>query len=62
MGERVQNSVTNSFGQTWDVKNLFLNDGATFASKAHKNPTLTIMALAWRNSEHLLEEMKKGNF
>jgi choline dehydrogenase-like flavoprotein len=61
MGDNPQNSVTNQFGQTWDVKNLYLTDGAIFASKAHKNPTLTIMALAWRNSEHLLAEMKKGN-
>jgi choline dehydrogenase-like flavoprotein len=61
MGTAADGSVTNQFGQTWDVPNLFINDGATFASKAHKNPTLTIMALAWRNSDHLLEEMRKGN-
>ena len=61
MGDNARHSVTNQYGQTWDVKNLFLTDGAVFASKAHKNPTLTIMALAWRNSEHLLEEVTKGN-
>jgi len=48
MGENRQTSVTNEWCQTWDVKNLFLNDGAVFASNADKNPTLTIMALAWR--------------
>jgi choline dehydrogenase-like flavoprotein len=38
-----------------------VNDGGPFASNADKNPTLTIMALAWRASDYLLEEMKKGN-
>ena len=61
MGADAKKSVTNQWGQTWDVKNLFINDGGTFASNADKNPTLTIMALAWRNSDYLLEEMKKGN-
>ena len=40
--------MTNSGGQTWDVKNVLVADGAVFASNADKNPTLTIMALAWR--------------
>lgn len=61
MGADVKKSVTNQWGQTWDVKNLFVTDGGTFASNADKNPTLTIMALAWRASDYLLAEMKKGN-
>ncbi|HEX3847709.1 MAG TPA: GMC family oxidoreductase, partial [Steroidobacteraceae bacterium] len=52
-------SVTNGFGQTWDVRNLFITDGAVFASNADKNPTLTIMALAWRASDHILERMRR---
>jgi choline dehydrogenase-like flavoprotein len=43
------------------VPNLFITDGGTFVSNADKNPTLTIMALAWRTSDYLLEEMRKGN-
>ena len=42
------------------MKNLFLVDGATFASNADKNPTLTILALAWRTSDYILEQMSKG--
>jgi choline dehydrogenase-like flavoprotein len=61
MGDDPKKSVTNRWSQTWDVKNLFLTDGAPFASNADKNPTLTIMALAWRACDHLLAEMKKGN-
>ena len=61
MGADPKKSVTNQWGQTWDVKNIFVNDGGPFASNADKNPTLTIMALAWRASDYLLAEMKKGN-
>ncbi len=61
MGADPKKSVTNQWCQTWDVKNLFVTDGGPFASNADKNPTLTIMALAWRASDYLLEEMKKGN-
>jgi len=61
MGTSPSNSVTNSWSQTWDVKNVFVADGGVFASNADKNPTLTIMALAWRAADRLLDEMRKGN-
>ncbi|MFK5924917.1 MAG: GMC family oxidoreductase [Verrucomicrobiota bacterium] len=61
MGDHQNDSVTNQWSQTWDVKNLIMADGAPFASTADKNPTLTIMALAWRAADRLLDEMKKGN-
>jgi choline dehydrogenase-like flavoprotein len=60
MGDDPKRSVCNGFTQTWDVKNLFLVDGASFASNADKNPTLTIMALAWRASDYLVEQARKG--
>jgi choline dehydrogenase-like flavoprotein len=59
MGTDPKNSVTNSYGQCWDMKNLFITDGATLCSNADKNPTLTIMALAWRASDHMLSLMKR---
>jgi choline dehydrogenase-like flavoprotein len=61
MGASTKDSVTNSFGQTWDVKNLFLMDGSILPSNPNKNLTITIMALAWRSSEYLMQEMKSGN-
>ena len=61
MGAEAKKSVTNQWGQTWDVKNLFVTDGGLFCSNADKNPTLTIMALAWRCSDYLLAELRKGN-
>ncbi|HYJ41794.1 MAG TPA: GMC family oxidoreductase, partial [Steroidobacteraceae bacterium] len=59
MGDDPTKSVTNSFGQCWDMKNLFITDGATLCSNADKNPTLTIMALAWRASDRMLDLLKR---
>ena len=59
MGSDSKDSVTNQWGQTWDVSNLFVADGGVFASNADKNPTLTIMALAWRASDHILARMRR---
>lgn len=60
MGVDPKTSVTNSFGQTHDVKNLFVVDGSIFVSAGCQNPTWTILALAWRASEYLVEERKRG--
>ena len=46
MGNDPRTSVTNAFGQTHDVKNLFLADGSVFVSASNQNPTWTILALA----------------
>jgi len=59
MGTRPSDSVTNKWCQAWEVKNLFLTDGAPFPSNADKNPTLTIMANAWRVSDYILERMRR---
>ncbi|MBS0393877.1 MAG: GMC family oxidoreductase [Proteobacteria bacterium] len=59
MGADARSSVTNPYGQSWDVDNLYVADGAVFASNADKNPTLTIMALAWRASDHLLGRLRR---
>ncbi|KAB2649359.1 MAG: GMC family oxidoreductase [Verrucomicrobiota bacterium] len=61
MGLDPKTSVTNSYGQLWDVKNVMIADAATFCSSADKNPTITIMALAWRGTEHLIEAMRSGS-
>ena len=61
MGSDSHTSALNGFCQAHEVKNLFVCDGASFVSNPDKNPTLTINALAWRASDYLAEEMKKGN-
>ena len=60
MGTDPKKSVLNQYCQSWDVKNLFVTDGGSFASNADKNPTLSIMALAWRSMDYLMQQMKQG--
>jgi len=60
MGSSAADSVTDGFGRTWDVDNLVVVDGGVFTTNAHKNPTLTIMALAWRSMDHLADRMRKN--
>ena len=55
MGNDRRASVLNPYCQAWDCKNVFVADGAPFVSNADKNPTLSIMALSWRTSEHAAE-------
>ena len=61
MGDDPSQAPLNRWCQAHDVKNLFVADGGPFVSNPEKNPTLAIVALAWRTAEHLAEELRKGN-
>jgi choline dehydrogenase-like flavoprotein len=61
MGDNPQTSVLNAMCQSHDVPNLFVADGASFVSNADKNPTWTILALSWRTSDYIVDQLKKGN-
>ncbi len=61
MGASRSTSPLNSHCQAWDCKNVFVTDGGPFVSNADKNPTLTIMALAWRTSEYIRDQVNKRN-
>ncbi len=58
MGDDAKTSVTNKWGQTWDVDNLYIMDGGIFASNPHKNCTITILTLAMKNATRLAEKIK----
>ena len=60
MGADPKASVLNQFQQAHDVPNLFVMDASGFPSGGCQNPTLTIMALAVRSTDYLLNEMKRG--
>ena len=53
-----KDGVTNRWGQVHDMENLFVSDGSTFSTSAAANPTLTIVALAIRQADHIAERMK----
>jgi choline dehydrogenase-like flavoprotein len=61
MGSDPKTSALNAHCQAHDVKNVFVADGGPFVSQADKNLTWTIMALAWRTSEYIADERRKGN-
>ena len=58
MGHDPKTSVVSANCQSHDVKNLFVADGGPFVSQADKNPTWTILALAWRTSDYITAQMK----
>jgi choline dehydrogenase-like flavoprotein len=60
MGANPKTSALNKYCQAHDVKNVFVTDAAAFVTNPDKNPTLTIMALSWRASEHLIDQAKKN--
>lgn len=60
MGASPGDSVLNQYSQSWEVPNLFCMDGGPFVSNADKNPTLSIMAIAWRSAEYLVDAHRRG--
>ncbi|MFC4769648.1 GMC family oxidoreductase [Effusibacillus consociatus] len=59
MGNDPSSSVTNSFGQTHDIPNLFICSASLFVTSGGGNPTNTVMALAARTAEYLKEQMSR---
>ena len=60
MSEKPEDGVVNKWGQTHDVKNLFVSDGSQFTTGAAENPTLTIVSLALRQADHIAGAMSRG--
>jgi choline dehydrogenase-like flavoprotein len=61
MGNNAKESVLNKYCQSWEVKNLFIADASSFPSTSHKNPTLTICAVAWRMPDYLANQFNNGS-
>ena len=57
MGSNATNSVCNKFGQTHEIKNLFISDGSQFTTGGAENPTLTIVTLAIRQADFIARQM-----
>jgi 2-methyl-1,2-propanediol dehydrogenase len=53
MGIDPETSVTNEWGQTWDVPNLYIMDGSLLPTGGAVNPTSTIGAVVLRAATHL---------
>jgi choline dehydrogenase-like flavoprotein len=58
MGQNAQDSVVNAFGQVHGIPNLFAVGASTFVgSSGAVNPTLTLVALALRTADYLVEQV-----
>jgi len=60
MGTDPKTSVLDADCRAHDVPNLFVADGGPFISQADKNPTWTILALAWRTSDGIAAGFRRG--
>ena len=60
MGNDPRRFVTNRFGQTHDVSNVFVADASVFLGCTDKTTTLSILAFALRTSEYLVDRLRKG--
>lgn len=60
MGSDPATSVLDANCRAHDVPNLYVADGGPFVSQADKNPTWTIMALAWRTADAIVAAGKRG--
>ncbi|WP_126429320.1 GMC family oxidoreductase [Brevibacillus marinus] len=61
MGDDPATSVVDSYGRCHDIPNLYIAGASVFVTSGGGNPTNTVMALAARTAEHLIEEMKRRN-
>ncbi len=59
MSEKPAEGVCNKWGQTHDIKNLFISDGSQFTTGGGENPTLTIVTLAIRQADYIAGESAK---
>ena len=53
MGEDPATSVVDSKHRSHDVPNLYICDGSSFVTSGRGQPTMTIMALAFRAADHI---------
>ncbi|WP_243155694.1 GMC family oxidoreductase [Kocuria sp. TGY1127_2] len=58
MSARPEDGVVDQWGRTHDIPNLFISDGSVFTTGAAANPTLTIVALAIRQAEYIVDQLK----
>ena len=61
MGDNSKSSVLNKWNQSHDIKNLLVVDGSSFVTGGSQNPTMTILALSMRATDHLAGQTRAGN-
>lgn len=60
MGNDSSNSVVDRFNRSHDVPNLFMCDGSSLVTGGRGQPTMTIMALAFRAADYVIGAARRG--
>jgi choline dehydrogenase-like flavoprotein len=60
MGDDPATSVVDRYHRSHDIPNLFICDGSSFVTSGRGQPTMTIMALAFRAAEHMMEAARNN--
>ncbi len=60
MGDDPTTSVVDKFNRAHDVPNLFMVDGSSLVTSGRGQPTMTIMALAFRAADHMIQAARRG--
>ena len=60
MGNDPDTSVVNRVNRAHDVKNLFICDGSSLVTSGRGQPTMTIMALAFRAADNIIQAARRG--
>lgn len=61
MGNDPQTSVVDKFNRAHDVPNLFMVDGSSMVTSGRGQPTMTIMALAFRAADNIIQAANRGD-
>ena len=61
MGDDPETSVIDRFHRSHEVGNLFICDGSSMVTSGRGQPTMTIMALAFRAAEHIADAARTNN-
>ncbi|MCB1670926.1 MAG: GMC family oxidoreductase [Gammaproteobacteria bacterium] len=61
MGNDPATSVVNKYNRAHDVPNLFMVDGSSLVTSGRGQPTMTIMALAFRAADHMIQAAQRGD-
>ena len=61
MGDDPASSVVDRYHRSHDVPNLFICDGSSMVTSGRGQPTMTIMALAFRAAEHIASAAHNGD-
>jgi choline dehydrogenase-like flavoprotein len=59
MGTDPRDSVLDPFSRSWEVRNLYVTDGACWPTSGWQNPTLTEMAVTARACDHAVEQLQR---